>query len=136
MLERGIFRLILIHSDYLLMNWTILYYETLQGNSPVYDFIDKLHPKIQAKVANTFDLLEQYGTLLGAPHVKKITSYSFWELRILGTDNVRIFYVAYTEKTFLLLHGFLKKKQKTDKKELKVAQERLSEYKSRVKLRR
>lgn len=114
------------------MNWHIIYYETPQGNSPVYDFIEGVTVKIQAKIANTLDLLEQYGTTLGAPHVKKLTSYSLWELRILGTDNIRIFYIAHTGKVFLLLHGFIKKKQKTDKKEIRIALDRLREYQSRV----
>lgn len=115
------------------MKWRITYYENTQNKSPIYDFIESVNPKVQAKIANTFDLLEQYGTRLGLPHVKKLAGYSLWELRILGKDNVRIFYVAYTEKAFLLLHGFLKKKQKTDQKEIKTALDRLYEYQSRSK---
>lgn len=114
-------------------SWRIIYYETFQGGSPVYGFIENLDPKAQAKISNTFDLLEQYGTSLGPPHIKKLKSVNLWELRILGSDNIRIFYVIYFERTFLLLHGFLKKKEKTDKKEVKVALGRLKEYKKREK---
>lgn len=112
-------------------NWEIVYYENSLGKSQVYNFIKNLEPKVQAKIANTFDLLEQYGTNLGPPHVKKLTGISLWELRILGNNNIRIFYVAISGKTFLLLHAFLKKKQKTDKKELRTALERLREHNSR-----
>jgi phage-related protein len=115
----------------MLQDWKILYYETTNGNSPIYDFISWLTPQNQAKISNTLDLLAQYGTFLGSPHVKKITGTDLWELRILGTNNIRIFYVAFVSKTFVLLHGFLKKKQKTDKKEIKTALERLREFSSR-----
>jgi len=115
-------------------NWQVIYYETLQGNSPIYDFIEHSNTKNQAKIANTLDLLEQYGVNLGFPHIKKLTNSHLWELRILGTDNIRIFYVAKTGRIFLLLHAFAKKKQKTDKKEIKIAIERLKEYDFRKKL--
>lgn len=113
------------------MKWRIIYYETAHNNFPVYDFIESVSIKVQAKIANTLDLLEQYGTALGPPHVKKMVNYPLWELRILGKDNIRIFYVAHTGKTFLLLHGFVKKKQKTDKKEIKIAIDRLNDHQLR-----
>ncbi len=68
------------------------------------------------------------------PHVKKLTGTELWELRILGSDSVRVLYVAMTGKTFVLLHGFKKKKDKTPPKEIKTAESRLVELKSRVKL--
>ncbi|MBU1327004.1 type II toxin-antitoxin system RelE/ParE family toxin [Patescibacteria group bacterium] len=51
------------------------------------------------------------------------------ELRILGGDSIRIFYVATSGRAFLLLHGFIKKSRKAPKKEIKVALTRLKEYK-------
>lgn len=114
--------------------WNIIYYENLHGKSQVYDFIEDLEPKAQAKISNTFDLLEQYGTNFGLPHVKKLSEINLWELRILGKNNIRIFYVSFTSKIFLLLHAFVKKKQKTNKREIKIALERLREYKNRKKL--
>lgn len=111
--------------------WKIVYYETEQGASPVFDFIGALELKARTKVANALDLLKEYGTKIGLPHAKKLSGSQLWELRILGSDSIRIFYVAIVDKNFLLLHGFQKKKQKTDKKEVKIAVERLKEYKSR-----
>lgn len=109
--------------------WNILYYqEAYQQTSPVYDFIESLNDRAQAKVSNTFDLLSMYGMKLGLPHVKKIRGTDLWELRILGNDNIRIFYIAVSGSAFLLLHGFVKKKQKTDKKEIDTAVNRLLKY--------
>lgn len=111
--------------------WEIIYYETSQGSSPVFEFIQNLNPKIKSKVIGAMDLLKQLGTLVGPPHSKKVTGTTLWELRILGSDNIRIFYVAVINRKFLLLHAFQKKKQKTDIKEIKTANDRLNDFKSR-----
>ena len=111
--------------------WKIDYYKTINGKSPVGDFLDALDAKAKSKVINSFDLLEEFGTRVGSPKVEKVQGTELWELRILGRDNIRIFYVAKSGKSFLLLHGFVKKKQKTDTKEIKTAQERLKDYNSR-----
>ena len=109
--------------------WNIVYYQSSQqSKSPVYEFINSLSSKAKSKIINAIDLLEEYGTRLGSNHVKKLTGTDLWELRILGQDNVRILYTAVTGKTFLLLHGFIKKKQKTDKRGLDTALVRLKEY--------
>lgn len=113
----------------LLNKWHIDYYQNINGKSPIFDFIESLETKNQAKIANTFDLLEHYGSNLGAPHVKKLRSFNLWELRILGSKNIRIFYVALSNKKFLLLHAFIKKKRKTDQKEIKIALKRLENIK-------
>jgi phage-related protein len=101
--------------------------------SPVKNFISSLSLDAQAKVVLGLKLLEQYGIKAGPPHVKKLTGTQLWELRILGNDNIRILYVAVVNRNFLLLHGFNKKKQKTDRKEIKTAESRLDEYHSRNK---
>lgn len=112
-------------------DWNIIYYESSSGDIPVYDFVERLSPTAKSKVSNTFDLLIEYGIKLGLPHVKKVTGTDLWELRILGGDSIRIFYIATSGRVFLLLHGFIKKSQKAPKKEIKIALARLKEYKSR-----
>ncbi len=111
--------------------WEIIYYETAQGKSPIFDFIQNLDIKIQSKIADILDLLKEFGVLVGPPHSKKLTGTSLWELRIVGGDNIRIFYVAIVNRTFLLLHAFQKKKQKTEIKEIKTAIDRLNNFTSR-----
>lgn len=113
-------------------SWNIVHYQApQQSSSPVYDFINGLDANAKSKVINTINLLENYGIRLGPPHTKKVIGTELWELRILGQDNIRILYIAVTGKNFLLLHGFNKKKQKTDKRELETALARLKEYRSR-----
>lgn len=107
-------------------------YKTLRGETPVNDFILSLELKAQSKVRDTIKLLQEFGIKIGPPHVKKLTGTELWELRILGSDSIRVFYAAVTGKTFVLLHGFKKKKDKAPPKEIKTAQDRLAEYKLRI----
>lgn len=111
--------------------WKIVYYESAGGDIPVYNFIESLNARAKSKVSNTFDLLSEYGIKLGLPHVKKVVGTELWELRILGGDSIRIFYIAISGRVFLLLHGFIKKSQKVPNREMKAALTRLNEYKSR-----
>jgi phage-related protein len=113
--------------------WRIDYYESPSGSKPVEEFINRLEEKAQTKIVRTLELLEEFGIRLGLPHTKKLIGTARWELRILGSDNLRIFYIAKEQKSFLLLHGFKKKTQKTEKQEIKLALNRLSEYQSRRK---
>lgn len=115
------------------MKWKLLYYQKVNGKWPVYDFINSLPKKASAKVYNTFELLQEFGVKLGAPYVKKVTGTQLWELRIVGSDNLRIFYIAIQKHTFLLLHGFRKNKQKTPKKEIRTALTNLTDYRLRNK---
>lgn len=112
--------------------WKILLYRTLQGESPVQEFIDSLELRAQAKVYDAINLLRSFGIKLGPPHVKKLTGTEMWELRILGADSIRVLYIAITGKTFLILHGFKKKKDKTPPKEIRVAEERLANHRTRT----
>ncbi len=112
--------------------WKIEYYSTSLGRTPIKDFIDGLGEKPKARVFNTLELLTEFGTGLGLPHAKKVTSTPLWELRILGEKSLRFFYVAKVGRVFLLLHGFTKKTQKIPRKEIKTALNRLKDYKSRA----
>lgn len=113
--------------------WSIAYYTPPSNSlSPLVRFIENLTEREWAKLSNTFELLKNFGVQAGPPHVRKLTDTPLWELRILGQDNIRIFYIIVSNKTFLLLHGFVKKKQKTPRKEINIALTRLKKYKLRL----
>ncbi len=86
-------------------------------------FIGKLEKPTIAKVLHTVDLLEQFGCNLQMPHSKKIKN-NFFELRVRGQQEVRIFY-TFHQQQIILLHGFVKKSQKTPKKEIELALQKL-----------
>ena len=117
------------------MEYKIDMYETQDGKIPVLEFILNLEPKLQAKVFREIDLLEKFGNELHYPHVKKIKGEKYkglWEIRTeLATNINRIFYFLPYENNVILLHGIVKKKNKTSKKELDIALNRMNEYKRR-----
>ena len=102
----------------------VVYYLSLNNQNPVKDFIDSLSIRQKAKIFQIFNLFEAYGLSAMIPHTKKIASTPLWEIRILGSDNIRIFYVAVKNNRVLVLHGFIKKKQKTPPKEISTALKR------------
>ncbi len=112
--------------------WKVILYRSPSGDHPVQQFLDGLEIKAQLKVKDTIRLLQEFDIRLGLPHVKKLIGTDLWELRIVGSDSVRVLYVAVTGKTFVLLHGFKKKKDKTPPKEIKIAEYRFAEYRSRI----
>ena len=118
-----------------MINKTIVYYYlTSSRENPVKKFLDSLSEKQQAKILRIFQYIQEYGLQSILPHVKKLTGTPLWEIRILGKDNIRILYLIPTKTSVLILHGFIKKKQKTPVKELQLALTRYEDWKTRVKL--
>lgn len=114
--------------------WEIIFYEREDGSVPLQDFWDKLPVKHHAKVLRDIDILEKYGTALTEPHVKHIQA-KLWELRIKSASNAsRIFYFLPVGKTIVLLHGFVKKTEKTPNREIEIAKNYLDDYERRTKL--
>jgi phage-related protein len=81
--------------------WSIVFYQDRRGKSPPLEFIGELPVKEQAKIRNALRLLREFGTNLGMPHAKPIQG-KLWELRPGG---IRLFYFAYIEQQFVILHG-------------------------------
>lgn len=93
-------------------------------NDSIEKFIQSLEKTAIAKTIHTIELLEKFGNKLGLPH-SKMVSRGIFELRIYGSQNIRIFYAFYGNKA-VLLHGFIKKSPKTPIKELNVAIKRFA----------
>ncbi|MGL4503404.1 MAG: type II toxin-antitoxin system RelE/ParE family toxin [Planktothrix sp.] len=92
------------------------------------DWFSEQDPKVQAKFARIFGLLQEKGIAVGMPHVRPITNSKLFEIRVEQQTNIyRIFYIAYTGQRFILLHGFQKKTQTTPRRELKFAEKRLND---------
>lgn len=86
-------------------------------------FIYSLEKATIAKLLRTVDLLERFGYRLGMPHSKKITAKLF-ELRIRGSQEVRLLYVFHAGKA-VVIHGFVKKTSAIPVKELNTARRRV-----------
>lgn len=81
--------------------------------------LSSLTDKEVAKAIRTIELLQEFGNNLGMPHSKHLSD-GLLELRVRGTREIRVFYCFHKNKAYLL-HAFIKKKQKTPTKELKLA---------------
>jgi len=107
------------------MTWKIEY-----RYKDVGDFVIKLPIGLSARYIHLTDLMIEFGPNLGMPHTKAISSGLF-ELRIKGKEGIgRVFYCTLVGKRIVMLHGFVKKTQKTPGKELRKAKQRFIEVKN------
>ena len=116
--------------------YTVEFYETRDGQCPVWEFLENLRIKsasnkdarIQHKQASLYiELLQQNGTRLN-DNITKHLEDGIWELH---PGNNRVFYFFYENNTFVLLHQFRKKSQKTPKREIEKAKSERIDYLSR-----
>ena len=113
--------------------YEIEFYETEDGKCPIWDFLEALRLKaptnkdarIQHKQASLYiELLQQNGTHINAEITKHLDD-GIWELR---PGNNRVFYFFYQNDTYVLLHQFRKKSQKTPKREIEKAKIERNDY--------
>lgn len=113
--------------------YEIEFYETEDGKCPIWDFLEALRLKaptnkdarIQHKQASLYiELLQQNGTHINAEITKHLDD-GIWELR---PGNNRVFYFFYQNDTYVLLHQFRKKSQKTPKREIEKAKTERNDY--------
>ena len=101
----------------------VVFYEDANGVSELWNFLDDLlqrstgnkDARIQHKqIVYYIELLQKNGTRLPETITKNIIE-DIWELR--PGDN-RVFYFYFRDNTFVLLHHFRKKSQKTPQREI------------------
>lgn len=111
------------------MEFEMIFYQDSSGNSPVEEFLLELaksNPKLVFKIREAIDRLRH--RFYHKEPLSKYIGTNLWELRVKsGTDILRIFYTFRKGKIIILLHVFVKKKQKTPIKELEIARKRLNE---------
>ena len=91
-------------------------YEKANGDCPIQDFLDSLDDKMAAKMYGMIELLEENGPTLRKPYSEHLQDGIF-ELRAKFSSNItRVLYFFYVDKRIILTNGFLKKTQKTPKK--------------------
>lgn len=103
--------------------WNIVFYTDHRGKCPPLEFIEELPVMEQAKIRNALRLLRDFGTALGMPHAKPIQG-KLWELRPGG---VRLFYFAFIDRQFVILHGYRKQSKKAPEGEIAIALRRMEE---------
>jgi len=107
---------------------TIIYCISSSGINPVKEFINSLALRQKRKIFRLFLAINTYGLASIQPHVKKVINTPFFELRILGDDNIRIFFVITSSHSIMLLHGYIKKSPKIPLKELQKIHKTYNDY--------
>jgi len=106
------------------MDFTISYYsEAVQAD------ILALPPTLLARYLSLADRMELHGPNLGEPHTQGFGDGLF-ELRLKGAEGIaRVFYCTLVGRRIVMLHGFIKKSQKTPLHERRLAETRMKEIK-------
>lgn len=105
--------------------WKVNFFQTARGEYPVKDFIEQQDISTQTKIAHSIRLLINYGPFLKPPDIKKLQD-KLYELRIPGKIAIRILYTPASGE-YCLLQAFKKKSQKTPRKEIEIALDRIKE---------
>ncbi len=101
--------------------YELFFYENRKGESQVDNFLNRLQPKIQAKVEKWLEKLEQEGPDLPRPFAD-IVKGKIRELRIrFGSNHYRFLYFFFNKK-IIITHGFLKKTNKIFPEEIEKAE--------------
>ena len=103
----------------------VVFFKTSRSNEPVREWIKELKPDEMRIVGEDIKTV-QFGFPLGMPLVRKLEP-DLWEVR--STLINRIARVIFTIEggVMVLLHGFIKKSQKTPLEDLQMARERLAQ---------
>ncbi len=98
--------------------WTVIYYESSEGNCPVIEFIDSLSKRNQAKIFSFLSLLEKKGPILPRPYADLLEN-GIHELRIkLSGIQVRVLYFFCYQEYIVLTHPFTKTTDKVPTAEI------------------
>lgn len=105
------------------MGWTV---ETL--NNTVDEELEALPADMRARFVRVSNLIETLGLeRVGLPHVRHLRD-RLWEIRMKGKDGIsRALYVTATRKRVVVVRVFIKKTQKTPRREIELAFERAKE---------
>ncbi len=111
--------------------WQINFFKN-GDRSPIEDWLNDLPIGTRSKILRHIELLKDNGPFLKEPFVKHIKN-KIYELRTKDKDGIyRILYFLYKEKTFILLHGFVKKTDKTPGDAINIAEKRMKEIISKT----
>ena len=106
----------------------IIFYEKEDGTMPAQDFLDSLDDKMRAKMILTVDMLKTNGNRLREPYSKPLDD-GIMELRaVVGTNISRVLYFFVVGQKVILTNGFIKKTQKTPRKEITLAKKYREDY--------
>ena len=104
----------------------VIFFRSKSGNEPVRDWLQKLNRE-ERKTIGSDILAVQYAWPVGKPLVDSLGG-GLWEVRSKLKDRIARTLFIVVDQEIVLLHGFVKKTQKTPSQDLDLAKKRQSEY--------
>ena len=104
----------------------VVFFKTETGNEPVREWLKELS-KEDRKAIGTDILSVQYAWPVGKPLVDNLGD-GIWEVRSRLDNRIARTLFAMVNQEIVLLHGFIKKQQKTPSDELELARKRKRLY--------
>ena len=104
----------------------VVFFKMETGNEPVREWLKGLS-KEDCKVIGTDILTVQYAWPTGKPLVDNLSD-GLWEIRSRLENRIARTLFAVVNQEIVLLHGFIKKQQKTPQDELDLAKKRKKQY--------
>ncbi len=116
------------------MKREIVYYKTKDGKIPVIEFYKSLENDKINKIAYVLEIV-RFVKIVPKKFLKKLKGTSnIWEIRIsIKNNQIRLFAFFEENNIIVLNHAFVKKIQKTSKKEILIAKQRKRDYYERKK---
>ncbi len=105
------------------MTWSVFFVNEIAQAE-----LDALPADMRAKFERIVALIQSHGLeKVREPYVKHLDG-KLWEMRLIGRDGIaRAIYVTASGKRVFVLRTFVKKTEKTPKRELELARERAKE---------
>ena len=102
---------------------SVAFFTTSSGNEPVREWLKSL-PREERRTIGEDIKTVQFGWPLGMPLVRKLDK-ALWEVRSRLPNRIARVIFTSGESRMVLLHGFIKKSQKTPPEDLELAKTRL-----------
>lgn len=104
------------------MSWKVTFF-----NTKVKEETLKFPTGMLANYLHILEIIEEFGPAIGKPYTAPMGSGLF-EIRAKGKEGIgRSLFCTVKGKEIIILHSFIKKTQKTPKKELEKARKRMKE---------
>jgi phage-related protein len=108
----------------------IYFYKMEQGNEPVREWLQQLSSADKKRIGEDMKTV-QFGWPLGMPLVKHLDG-DIWEVRIALSKRIARVLFVLDMNSIVLIHGFIKKQQKTLKTDVDLAKNRVKKLRGRV----
>ena len=113
----------------------VIFFRTDQGNEPVREWLEGLGTRDERIIDADITIVAEHWPLVARTRlVKKLQGEeNLWEIRTRISKGKRIARVLFTVEAgeIILLHGFIKKSQKTPQRDLRLARKRSELWRGR-----